>query len=294
MHNHTVVKAGDLSRLERAVRLATRAEDARRGQHPENNYTSRTRATARSITPRSTGGFTHRPTSSRGHGEIRSTCSATTAVSSQLRSPREMKTVQQNIEKTGSKQQTSRCDNSRLRPSTAGSTVSDAREQQQKKAGRVKLPRSDRRDGGFGTADHDDGSSDIPSNIKNEWLILETYQQLMTDEKHEEEKKMAQIGVVNCQFDGGASLGNADSRHNISNEARFCDCILLRTPGTRTYECGRPPPFFLLKRSSAVSKTWTNKFSRTWNGQIKRNSKRRSGKRIRGRCSRSTRPIKNG
>lgn len=40
----------------------------------------------------------------------------------------------------------------------------------------------------------DDGGIGIPTNIKNEWLILETCQQLMSDEKQAEEDRRAQFG----------------------------------------------------------------------------------------------------
>ncbi|CAM9096578.1 unnamed protein product [Hapterophycus canaliculatus] len=176
MHNHRVVKAGDLSRLERAVRSATRVEGAGRGQNSEEKNTARTHDTPRSFTPRSTGVFTCRTTSSRGNGGAPSTCSTPPA---SLR--------------------TSGCDKSRLRPSSSGSTSWNVREHQQTKIGRVKLPRSNRSDGGFGNPEHDDRSSEIPSNIKNEWLILETYQQLMTDEKHLKKEKMAQIAIQRCK-----------------------------------------------------------------------------------------------
>eukprot|EP00903_Cladosiphon_okamuranus_P010163 g9623.t1 len=47
----------------------------------------------------------------------------------------------------------------------------------------------------------DDGNIGIPTNIKNEWLILETYQQVMADEKQAEEDRRAQSAIQRFKQD---------------------------------------------------------------------------------------------
>ncbi|CAM9211048.1 unnamed protein product, partial [Scytosiphon promiscuus] len=184
MHNHSKVKAGDLSRLERAVRSATRVEGARRRQHSEQEHSPRRKTTPRLVTPRCTTGSTCRTT-------------MPPAGSTNRRSPGVAKPVQRNKEINGSKLETS---SNRLRPSTAGSITSLSREQQQKDR-RKQLARSNRSDSDFGGASHDDARLGIPNNIKNEWLILETYQQLVTDEKHAEKERMVQAAIQRCKRD---------------------------------------------------------------------------------------------
>lgn len=196
MHNHSKVQAGDLSRLERAVRSATKkAEGARHHHHQQQQTcsTSRTTATPRSAaTPRSTGASTYRSAaSSRGGGSL----PTHRTLLSQRGSP-----VQQQTAKSGNALESSRS-RSRPRPSTAGSVTSRSREQQrqhhaQHQGGRRKLLSSR----GSGRSDEHVaahlGDGGVPNSIKNEWLILDTYQQLMADEKHAEEDCRAQAGAL--------------------------------------------------------------------------------------------------
>lgn len=180
MHNHSKVQAGDLSMLERTVRSATKAGGRR--HHHQQVHTPRSTATSRLATPRSPGASTYRSaTSSRGGGSIL-TCRTT------RKAPQEVEHAQQQRAKNGNGLETSRS-RSRPRPSTAGSVTSRSRQQQQPPSGRRNLP-SSRGSGSRGV-----GSMAIPSNIKNEWLILDTYQQFMADEKHAEEDRRAQSGA---------------------------------------------------------------------------------------------------
>ncbi|CAM9629081.1 unnamed protein product, partial [Discosporangium mesarthrocarpum] len=41
----------------------------------------------------------------------------------------------------------------------------------------------------------------IPANLKNEWLILEAYQQLQTEEKQAQERKAAKDTILRCKED---------------------------------------------------------------------------------------------
>lgn len=176
MHSHSRVQAGDLSQLERAVRSATKAGGMR--HHHQQVNTTRSMATSRSNTARSTGASTYRSTTS-SHG------------SGKFATQHGVEHAQQRRERNGDGlQETS---GSRPRPSTAGSMTSRSRQKQQQHtqypSGRRSLISS--RAGGS----KDDGSVGIPSNIKNEWLILETYQQLMADEKQAAANRQAQSGA---------------------------------------------------------------------------------------------------
>ena len=176
MHNHGKVQAGDLSRLERAVRSATRAGGVR--HHRQQAQTSRSAATPRPATARSTGAYTHRSATSSRDGENLPTRRTTAAATA--RSNRGQGTAR-----------------SGQRPSTAGSATSRSRHQQhdkqrQQQGVRRRLQSSR---GSSGSGSHDDGRMFIPINIKNEWLILDTYQQILADEKQAEEDRQAQAGA---------------------------------------------------------------------------------------------------
>lgn len=84
------------------------------------------------------------------------------------------------------------------RPRTTGGRISSSRRceqrQEQEERGRQRGKTSSagsssaRRNGEDGVA--------IPINLRNEWLILETYNQLLREEKQEEEKRQAQAGTL--------------------------------------------------------------------------------------------------
>lgn len=167
MHSHKKVQAGDLSRLERAVRAATKIKGARGKLHQE-AQTARTMATPRSATSTSTEGSTRRSTaSSRGSPRV------VTTRPGRLQTPRRSKSTP--------------------RPSTAGSATS--RSQQQGWRREVLSSRGgDSSD--HGVESHHEEMMGIPSNIRNEWLILETYQQMLADEKQAKEDRRAQTGAM--------------------------------------------------------------------------------------------------
>ncbi|CAM9707243.1 unnamed protein product [Ectocarpus sp. 13 AM-2016] len=168
MHSHKKVQAGDLSRLERAVRAATKVKGARRQLHQQ-AHNSRTFATPRSATSTSRGGSTRRSTaSSRG-------------------SPRVA---------TPGKIQTPRTSKSTPRPNTAGS-VSPGSQQQGWRRKVLPSCGGDSRD--YGVGSHREERMGVPSNIRNEWLILETYQQILADEKQAEENRRAQAALQRCK-----------------------------------------------------------------------------------------------
>lgn len=194
MHNHSKVQASDLSRLERTVKSATKqaAEGAER--HHQRQYSARTASTPRSASLRSTGASTYRgATSSRSAGSI------------PTHRTLQQQQQQQHKGKSGNGLEAS-ASRSRPRPSTAGSATSRIRQQQprqhqtpHKKDGRGKLTSSSSRRSGRSeqVATHfGDGGISVPNSIKNEWLILDTYQQLMADEKQAEEDRQAQEGAA--------------------------------------------------------------------------------------------------
>ncbi|CAN0058936.1 unnamed protein product [Ectocarpus fasciculatus] len=170
MHSHKKVQPGDLSRLERAVRVATKVKGARRQLHQQ-AHTSRTTATPRSTTSTSTGGSTRRGTaSSRGSPRV--------------------------VAMTPGRLQTPRRGKSTPRPSTAGSVSSGSQQQGWRR--KVLSSRGcDSRD--YGVDNHHEEMMGIPSNIRNEWLILETYQQILADEKQVEEDRRAQTALQRCK-----------------------------------------------------------------------------------------------
>lgn len=181
MHTHSTVKAGDLSRLERAVRSAMKVE------HREQRHAVLAPSTPRSLTPRSTEAFTCRSTTSGdGNGGKPSTCRVLSAAAT--------KSMGQRLTRCGNYGEKSRRGIRGRRPSTAGSVRSDVHAGRKPTRG-IKFQGSARSDCGSSTA-HDDGSqnSNVPNNIKNEWLILETYQQLIADEKQAEQDREAQMG----------------------------------------------------------------------------------------------------
>lgn len=185
MHSHSKVQAGDLSRLERAVRGATKAGDV--WQHDQQVHTPRSVATSRSATPRSTGASTYRSaTSSRGSGIIPACRTATD------RTPRGLERAQQQRATNGNGLETTRS-RSRPRPSTAGSVTSGSRQHQQQHtrqpSGRRSVSSS------RGSRNKGSGNIRIPGNVKDEWLILGAYQQLMADEKQAEEDRRAKAGA---------------------------------------------------------------------------------------------------
>lgn len=173
MHNHSKVQVGDLSELERTVRSAAKKGGTRHHQHNQ-VHTARSTATSRSGTPRSTGASTYRSATGRALQGVEH--------------------AQQQRRGNENGLETSR-GRGRPRPSTAGSVTSlyrhkQQRHTQQQPSGRRSLLSS------RSSGSKDDGSSiGVPSNIKNEWLILETYQQLMADEKQAEEDRRAQSGA---------------------------------------------------------------------------------------------------
>lgn len=165
MHNHSKVQAGDLSELERTVRSAAKKGGTR--HYHQQVHTARSTSTSRSATPRSTGASTYRSaTSSRAGGTGRTHQGVE-------RAQQQRGGNGNGLETSGSR--------GRPRPSTAGSV---------KPRGRRSLLSS------RVSGSKDDGSTVIPSNIKNEWLILDTYQQLMADEKQAEEARRAQSGTT--------------------------------------------------------------------------------------------------
>lgn len=189
MHNHSKVQPGDLSRLERTVRSATKKAAEGAGQHHE-QYTARTTSTILSVTPRSTGASTYRSTAS------------SRAASSIPRS--RVPPQQQQAVTSGDGLGMSRS-RSRTRPSTAGSVTScshqEPRQQTPCQGGRGKLPSSRRSSRSEHVTPHFGGGGiSIPKSIKNEWLILDTYQQLMADEKQAEEDGRAQAGDPEYMF----------------------------------------------------------------------------------------------
>lgn len=175
MHGHNTVRSGDLAELEGVVRRATMA-----GGDKENNgrpATARSRATSRSG-----GESTHRSSSS--HGDA-----STSRIGASLPrgSPRRVSSA-----RSGQQPELPRSD--RSRPSTAGSARSQSHSKQQKKqSGRGALLPSSTGDTHVRRYPDDDGVA-VPQNLKNEWLILETYQQLMADEKQEEEERQEKAG----------------------------------------------------------------------------------------------------
>lgn len=75
---------------------------------------------------------------------------------------------------------------SRPRPRTAGCTTFHNRVQEH--AGAQKQQAAGRQ------SSDPDNLITVPSSIKNEWLILETYHQLMSEDKHAEEQRNARKG----------------------------------------------------------------------------------------------------
>ncbi|CAM9688214.1 unnamed protein product, partial [Ectocarpus sp. 8 AP-2014] len=168
MHSHKKVKAGDLSRLERAVRAATKVIGARRQLHQQ-AHNSRTMATPRSATSTPRGGSTRRSTaSSRGSPRV--------ATPGRFQTPRRSKSTP--------------------RPSTAGS-VSSGSQQQGWRRKVLSSRGGDSRD--YRVDSHREEIMGVPSNIRNEWLILETYQQILADEKQAEEDQRAQTALQRCK-----------------------------------------------------------------------------------------------
>ncbi|CAN0570398.1 unnamed protein product, partial [Ectocarpus sp. 12 AP-2014] len=92
--------------------------------------------------------------------------------------------------------QTPRRSKSTPRPSTAGSVSSGSQQQGWR---RKVLPScgGDSRD--YGVGSHREEMMGVPSNIRNEWLILETYQQILADEKQAEEDRRAQTALQRCK-----------------------------------------------------------------------------------------------
>ncbi|CAN0217934.1 unnamed protein product [Pylaiella littoralis] len=201
MHNHSKVQAGDLSRLEGAVRSATKKAGGGARQDDQQQYTARTKSTPSLATPRSIGASTY--------GSAASSRAAGTMPT--------RRTSGNGIDKSRSR--------SRPRPSTAGSVASRSREQprqqtpHQRGCGR-QSPSSSNGKGKHAAAQTGDGGASVPKSIKNEWLILDTYQQLMADEKQAEEDRRAQAAIQRCKEDLDKQIQlNVDRSHEEKREA---------------------------------------------------------------------------
>ncbi|CAM9699014.1 unnamed protein product, partial [Choristocarpus tenellus] len=55
-------------------------------------------------------------------------------------------------------------------------------------------------------------------NIRNEWLILETYQQLQTEDKQAEEKKKAREVILRCKEDLDRQIAQNQERAKRERE----------------------------------------------------------------------------
>lgn len=198
--NHAQVEACDLAGLERAVKHAMQIRD----DHNAHHYNSSSCASMSSgigITtarPGTAGSGQRRRTgviASSSHGSNHNNI----ADGSIRRdgSPRSVMSLTRTVVVKGSDTaEVSR--RNKQRPSTAGSATSHRRRGQiQQQGGRSKptpTTRSGRGNGGGGGSWDNDDNNVVPRNIKNEWLILETYQQLKMDEKQSEENRRAQEG----------------------------------------------------------------------------------------------------
>lgn len=168
MHNHKKVQSGDLVELEKKVRHAARAKRGSQCFSPRSIVSSENNTRP--------GSLTHRSATS----ESRKSASCGAAQLSQRGSPHNPRAAP--VDK--------RADNLSIRkqrPSTAGSATSCSRQQYQKKNWR-ELSSAE------GTSARCCDDNFVPPNIKNEWLILETYQQMKTDEVHAEKERRAKEG----------------------------------------------------------------------------------------------------
>lgn len=172
------VQASDLAGLERAVRHATQKRDYYNGHHDNRASKNPGSNNRRPGTAGSGGGPSHRASvASFSHSGY------VDGLRGRSGSPRATTGFARAVE--GSKTEVSR---RKQRPSTAGSATSSRRGQRQK-GGQLTLAPSRR-----GNGDSWDGDTIVPLNVKNEWLILETYHQLKMDEKQSEEDRRAREG----------------------------------------------------------------------------------------------------